>query len=219
MGSRTSSRTPVSPASATPLYLGLLSLLFSFGKGLFFFAPGLLLIPRQVAGSLTVLRTIHLVWLAFLLGLVLVYARWWAWHGDIFWGPRFLLFGSIPAALAVATWCGGSVRSRWTDALGLVFVLWSCWVGVNGLVFRRYELQACSADNYQLEFLCWYVPEFSVLFRPFVKTASLIPVEYGAFIYFAVVGVYLVAPRISMMVRRDRRPGQSEVTGKVLRGV
>ena len=189
------------PGFSYPLYLGLLSILFSFGKGLFFFAPGLLLIPRQVAGSLSVLRTIHLVWLAFLLGLVLVYARWWAWEGGVFWGPRFFLFCSIPAALALAAWCGGSVRSRWTDALGVVFVLWSCWVGVNGLVFRLYELQACWADNYQLEFLCVYVPEFSVLFRPFVKTATLIPVEYGAFVYFAVVGVYLVAPRILMMVR------------------
>lgn len=200
------------PGFSYPLYLGLLSVLFSFGKGLFLFAPGLLLIPGQVAGRLTVLRTIHLVWLAFLLGLVLVYSKWFSWYGGIFWGPRFFLFGSIPAALALAAWCGGCVRSRWTDALGVVFVLWSCWVGANGLVFRLYELQECWANNYQLELLCLYVPEFSVLFRPFVQLASIGAVEATALTYFAIVGLYLVAPRISTMVRP---PADDVTTGGV----
>src|SRR4029078_4990998 len=47
---------------------------------------------------------------AFLAGLILVYARWWAWYGGWGWGPRFLLYAGVPSALGLAIVLGGAVR-------------------------------------------------------------------------------------------------------------
>jgi hypothetical protein len=41
-------------------------------------------------------------------------------------------------------------------------------VGVNGVVFGQADMGLCWVNNYELEFMCWYVPEFSALWRPFV---------------------------------------------------
>src|SRR2546430_10361340 len=35
-------------------------------------------------------------------GIVLVYGTWWAWYGGFTWGPRFLIFASLPASLLLA---------------------------------------------------------------------------------------------------------------------
>ena len=56
--------------------------------------------------------------------------------------------------------------------LTLLVLPLSAWVGINGAVFGQQSMQTCWENNYQLEFLCWYVPEFSALWRPFV-TQSL----------------------------------------------
>ncbi len=90
------------PGFSYPLFFGLLSVLLSFGKGLFFFAPGLLIPAQDRALPDPIRRGWHL-WLAFLIGLVLVYARWWSWYGGWFWGPRFLLLACLPASLSLAT--------------------------------------------------------------------------------------------------------------------
>ena len=86
---------------------GLLSILFSFGKGLIFFVPGLLLpvrgLLRKAAPDLQLdIYGIYLLWVAFVVGLILVYSPWWAWYGGWFWGPRFFLFACIPASFAIA---------------------------------------------------------------------------------------------------------------------
>jgi hypothetical protein len=44
----------------------------------------------------------------------------------------------------------------------------SVWVGINGAVFGQQSMDVCWANDYALEFMCWYVPEFSALWRPFV---------------------------------------------------
>lgn len=145
------------PGFSYPFILGLYGILFSSGKGLLFFAPGL---------TLTRAGRMPRVWLAFLVGLVLVYASWWAWYGGFFWGPRFFLFASLPAslALALALHDGGATRTR--RAISLVVLLLSAWVGYCGLAFGQTGLDICVADNYAMEHLCWYVPEFSPLVRP-----------------------------------------------------
>ena len=94
------------PGFSNPFAFGVLSILFSFGKGLAFFAPGLwLLFKRTAAPMPDVLRKFqrHAVW--FLAGLVIVYAKWWAWPGGWFWGPRFFVFAAIPASIALACIC------------------------------------------------------------------------------------------------------------------
>ena len=118
---------------------------------------------RALAGK--VARSYHL-WLWFLAGLLVVYAKWWAWYGGWVWGPRFLLFASIPAAFALAVSLGRPAASLGKNLLLLGILALSFWVGVSGAVFGLSGLEDCRPAEY--EFLCWYVPEFSVLWRPFV---------------------------------------------------
>ena len=87
----------------TPLATGVSYLLASSGKGLVWFAPpavlGLALLPwhvRRLAAPMFVALGIFLVELVY-------FGRWWAWHGDWSWGPRYLYltipFLLIPLAL------------------------------------------------------------------------------------------------------------------------
>ena len=76
---------------STPLLTGVGYLLLSPGKGLFLFAP-----PVLLGGA-------GLVWLArrapleagaaalIFLAQLVYFGRWWAWHGDWCWGPRYLV--------------------------------------------------------------------------------------------------------------------------------
>jgi hypothetical protein len=180
------------PGFSYPLVFGLLSLFFSFGKGLFFFAPGLLL---SFTGSMSSLaepigRTYRL-WLWFLAGLVVVYAKWWAWYGGWTWGPRYLFFASVPAAFALAVSLLGT-RSFVRNLLVLGVLAGSFWVGMSGAVFGLGGLEDCRPADY--EFLCWYVPEFSPLWRPFVvglplEGKAIVLLAYGLLVF-----VYLAAP-------------------------
>ncbi len=99
--------------------------------------------------------------------LVLLYAKWWAWYGGVFWGPRFFLILVFPSCLFLA------ILIRNFSSLGdfvvcVVLVSMSFWVGFNGVHFGQDNLGICFDDNYAMEMLCWYVPEFSALWRPFV---------------------------------------------------
>jgi cbb3-type cytochrome oxidase subunit 3 len=62
-----------------PFLLGLLSILFSFGKGIIFYCPGLLLVGWAWKSiSNPVERKLLILWFLIVLGLILVYASWWA---------------------------------------------------------------------------------------------------------------------------------------------
>lgn len=104
------------PGFSYPFLLGLLAILFSFGKGLVWFVPGLFLPVRrrlrEAAGpAARELWSVWLLWMVFVGGLVLVYARWWAWYGGMYWGPRFFLLAILPASLALALWLAAPPRS------------------------------------------------------------------------------------------------------------
>ncbi len=190
------------PGFSYPFVLGVLSIALSFGKGLLFFAPGLVMaaLPASRTG-----RPLIMAWLLFLVGLVVVYSRWWSWYGGDFWGPRFFLFASIPAALALTSWLVGPRRSFAIELVGVVTLMWSTWVGVNGLVFGFETPEVCTANHYALEFLCWYTPEYSALFRPFIVPRSLGRDESILLGLFAVVGVYLVACRVARLMHHEDR--------------
>jgi hypothetical protein len=192
------------PGFSYPLLFGLLSIVLSFGKGLLFFAPGLLLIRQNEdqPTSKPLLELVHYsMW--FLAGLILVYAKWWAWYGGWFWGPRFFLVASIPASLAIALRLRSPERLSAQAAAGLLVVLMlSVWVGVNGAIFDRDNLAVCVENSYALEFLCWYTPEFSVLWRPFVVSNRL---ASGQWLYPAlctVVFLWLSAPLMKTLAAR-----------------
>lgn len=184
------------PGFSYPLLFGVLSILLSFGKGLVFYAPGLLL-PIEKP------RSFHTLWLAFLAGIILIYAKWWAWFGGLFWGPRFFAFASIPASFAIAVWLARARTLTLPRQAALLLALTlSFWVAVDGALFGYSGLGACRDPNY--EWLCLYVPEFSALWRPFVEwtrpTADRIAV--GA--YFAAVYAWLAAPLIGALTASGR---------------
>jgi hypothetical protein len=190
------------PGFSYPLVFGVISILFSFGKGIMWFAPGLLLwrVPAESSDD----RELAQAWLVFLIGLVLVYARWWGWNGGDFWGPRFFLFASIPSAYFIARWLKSPRQSAVVEILGVACLLWAVWVGVNGILYGFGTPAICTADHYALEFLCWYTPEFSPLFRPLATPRGLGPAERLLLWFCFGVGFYLIAIRLRAM---SRRPG------------
>jgi hypothetical protein len=132
---------------------------------------------------------------AVVVGLVLVYARWWAWYGGAVWGPRFFLFAVLPAALVLARRTARPAEhSTAANALALVAVVLSCWVGANGITFRGRGSERFWADDFALESFTWYVPECSVLWLPFVERVPLEWYEYPRLAAFAACGGYLAWP-------------------------
>ncbi len=214
-------------AFTTPFLFGLLSILISFGKGLFFYAPGILLPIRRrllALGGAAGRRLLDLYgyWIAFLVGLILIYAKWWAWYGGWFWGPRFFLIASIPASFALAVWLRSCDQSLVANLVTLAVLLLSVWVGLDGAIFGQHDLSAlCRSDGYRWEMYCFYTPAFSALFHPlsmfwlhgfsplFIAKEQLTPDSFIYAGYVAIALVYLAAPliwRIARQVRALLRP-------------
>ena len=175
-----------------PFFLGLLAILFSFGKGLVWFTPGLFAPLARSAGDR--LRWVHGTLLWFVAGLVLVYAKWWAWYGGFSWGPRYFVFASIPASLLVALLLHRPPEALLAKCLLLAVLALSAWVGTSGAVFGLGALDVCTRDDFALEALCWYVPEFSVLWNPLVHFPELTARTAAVVAYCAAVFAYLAAP-------------------------
>jgi hypothetical protein len=75
----------------TPLLAGLFGLVLSPGKSFFFYSPITLLGLFGIGGFVRRHRLLGISVLWVIGTLVLVHARWWAWHGDWAWGPRFMV--------------------------------------------------------------------------------------------------------------------------------
>jgi hypothetical protein len=142
----------------------------------------------------------------YLAGIVLVYGTWWAWYGGFTWGPRFLIFASLPASLLLAAQLRRPPRSFLTSTLVLVALVLSLWVGIDGQVFGRFAQTPCQANHYYLEAFCWYVPEFSVLSTPFVFGGQLWWPHYILIAYAVGVTAYIAYPLLrqwAVTVRSD----------------
>jgi MYXO-CTERM domain-containing protein len=194
-----------------PLFLGLLSLLFSFGKGLLFFAPGLFLPVRRSLGRLSAdgfdLNRLYWGWVAFLAGLLLAYAPWWAWYGGLTWGPRFLLFASVPASFALAVRLRDLTASLPVRFLTLAVLALSTWVGICAAAFPDAAFaEVCARDNYAYETLCHFTPDFSVLWYPFVGHMTVDPGDWFVIAFCVGVAAYLAGPLVSSIARDVRRP-------------
>ncbi|TMD89224.1 MAG: hypothetical protein E6I73_11050 [Chloroflexi bacterium] len=202
-----------------PTFFGVLSLLVSFGKGVLFFASGLLLWFSRGLQALRSVSETLVLWLLYLASLILVYGSWWAWYGGFTWGPRFLVFASLPASLLLAAQIRRPPRRLVALTVVMAAVVLSVWVGIDGQVFGRFGQDVCSANHYSQESLCWYVPEFSVLWTPFVFKAT---VPWWGFILIAYdlgVAIYVAMPLLGEwagVLKRDgglawaayrRRPG------------
>ncbi|MEV0590315.1 hypothetical protein [Nonomuraea cavernae] len=153
------------PGFSYPIFFGMLSLIFSFGKGLLF-APGLFLPVRQRLRYLAAGRQLYDLWLAFVIGLLLLYAMYWSWSGSSFWGPRYLLFAAVPAAFALAVQCYRPGDSAVADLVTVLALGLSVWAGLNGAVFGDVDVpKVCWPDGggqYEAP-ICFYTPEISAL--------------------------------------------------------
>ena len=195
-----------------PFVLGVVSILFSFGRGLLFFTPGLFLwlddATRRAVGAC---RRAIVLMLLVAAGLVGVYAKWWAWYGGLSWGPRFFALAAIPASLLVVLRVRAAGQSAGRDALALVVLALSAWVGFAGLVSPLDPPAVCTANHYALESFCWYVPEYSSLWQPVLHhpplTAATVTITAWCIIVFA----YFAVPLAVALARRVRplRPVRS----------
>ena len=62
----------------------------------------------------------------------------------------------------------------------------STWVAVDGAVFGQSGLQQIAlANNSALEWVVWYVPQFSPLWYPFIQHTPLGPLDWLMVIYCA----------------------------------
>lgn len=183
------------PGFSYPLFFGLISILLSFGKGIIFFAPGMFLpVRKHFLGYKKEIYISYKLWIWFVVGLILVYTKWWAWYGGWFWGPRFFLFASIPASMALAIRLSSSRVSIFRDLVTLVVLALSFWVGINGAIFGLSNLEGLTKNNYATEAYCWYIPEFSVLWRPFVVLKDLSSREVCIIAFSIVVFLYIALP-------------------------
>ncbi len=177
-----------------PFFLGIISILFSFGKGLLFFAPGLFLPVRKYIPDNKPLTIFYISSVIYTIVLIIVYSKWWAWYGGWFWGPRFFLYASVPASLAISVLLAraSSIPSLFGCSLAL---LMSTWCGICGMVYMECDLAPiCQSNKYFFEFLNWYVPEYSVLFRPFVVAIPLSSQQIILLVYAILVFIYLAYP-------------------------
>ena len=201
-GSRTILPYSGLPGFSYPLLFGLLSITFSLGRGLVFFAPGLFLpLLSPWPPQSPELRRLTGVLVLFTVVMALTYARWWAWYGGGAWGPRFFLLASIPATLLLASAMpqhAGSAgwRVLWVPAM----LILSAWVSIQGFVWGTQDFATCEQNDYALELLCWYTPEFSAPWRQFASgfhVAERHHLRYG--IWQAAVAIYLLALSLASM--------------------
>lgn len=193
------------PGFSYPLVLGLVSILFSFGRGLLFFTPGLFLWlddgTRRASGAC---RRAIVLMLFVVAGLVAVYAKWWAWYGGLAWGPRYFTLAAIPAALILVLRVRAPGQSAGRDALSLVVLALSAWVGFAGLVSPLDPPSVCTANHYALESFCWYVPEYSSLWQPVLHHPPLTAATVTITAWCMVVFAYFAVPLAVALARRAK---------------
>jgi hypothetical protein len=191
------------PGFSYPLLFGIASILFSFGRGLLFYMPGLLLWfgveTRRLAQSC---RSTIVSTLLFVAGLVLVYAKWWAWYGGFSWGPRFFTVAAIPASLLLAVRLQRPSASIRSAGITVVVLAASAWVSIAGAVADlNWFATFCNQNDYSLESICWYTPEFSGVGRPLVQFPALTVSTAVVVGYCALVFAYLAARPCITLVR------------------
>jgi hypothetical protein len=194
------------PGFSYPFALGVLSILFSFGRGLLFFTPGFALwLDARTREAVGRHRRALVLMLLFVAGLVVVYAKWWAWYGGISWGPRFFVFAAVPASVLLAFRIRGAGRSPAADAVTLGVLALSAWVGVAGLTSDLSALGVCAHANYAVESFCWYVPEYSSLWQPFLHHPPRTSATFVVGGWCLLVFVYLALPLVRSVVPASAR--------------
>ena len=192
------------PGFSYPALFGVLAIVFSLGRGLLFYTPGLFLPVHHALDQAQGLRRTRALWLVVVVCMVAVYCRWWAWYGGgDYFGPRFFLFASLPASVALAARLRTAYSSLVACTLTLLALALTIWVGIVGAIDPDTP-GICLSDKYALEHLCWYTPEFSALWRPVIDRPSL-STSSAVFALLALVAfVRLAAPLVAVIFARVR---------------
>jgi len=190
-----------------PFILGFISILFSFGKGLLFFIPALFLRPFFKPRTSAEQKLFLLIdaLLVFVFGMVLIYANWWSWYGGFFWGPRFFLLACVPASLLLAYGVCLADLSFKARLVLLASILWSLWVCIQGFLFSVRDLESCLENNAALQFLCWYTPEFSPLFRQWIVGFPKINYYQTLYIIWGAISVLFSVWRIFFIPKKSNQ--------------
>ncbi|GAC1588081.1 MAG: hypothetical protein NVS3B21_03520 [Acidimicrobiales bacterium] len=187
------------PGFSFPVVLGVAAILFTFGKGLIFFVPGLFVsLSRAVRARLTAAGVEVITgWVIVVAVLVVLYGAWWGWDGGFFWGPRFFLVACLPAALALAVLLAAPPHRRWAGAGLLGLLALSAYVAVDGATLQsRQTFLYCQAHAVALPDLCTDTPEFSPLWRPFLDVLHP-TVAQGLFLgWGSLVAIRLAGPTL-----------------------
>jgi hypothetical protein len=198
-----------------PFVPGLVSILFSSGRGLLFFMPGLVLWVSARRRRLLPGRDAIAMMLVFTAGLVLVYASWWAWDGGISWGPRFFLFAAVPASILVAAGIWKAGQSPKGDAVTLAVLAMSAWVAFAGVIPNQGTVDTlCIQDNYAYAPSCDYNPVDSGLWAAVKQIHQYSATTSASLVtlYLCLVFVYLAAPLVAS-VARSMLPRRSWAAG------
>lgn len=198
---------------SNPLWLGLFQIVFSFGRGIVFYVPGLLLwlsgrVRRQLPGRFAVA-----LMMVFIAGLILVYAKWWAWYGGITWGPRFFTFAAIPASILIASRIWRAGNSVAADALALGVLALSAWVAfTSAIADLTTVLGFCIEKQFANLWSCIYTPSDSSLWQPVTDFPHLTIATTVVAAFICLVFCYLAAPLVAS-VARAVLPRRSWATG------
>ncbi len=160
-------QNPKNRAFSTPLATGLYGLLFSSGKGVFLYAPPALTFIISIRSFFRKRAEAAVACVLVPAALVLFYAKWVAWHGEGFWGPRYLLpavpFLILPVGVLLER---GVSRSRLKLGVFIAACVLGLLVQVGGVtVSYASYFREVGAYPYRLPF---YDPRFmkDVHFRP-----------------------------------------------------
>lgn len=213
------------PGFSYPVFFGLLGILFSFGRGILFYLPGMFLPMRRALADLDPapgidLARVYRLWMLFIAGLVLVYAPWWAWYAGMSWGPRFFLAGIMPAALVLALRLGHRRASLPANLLTVAVLLLSVWIGVNSLLWHELWTPICYGTPESVEALCWHTPEYSSLWYPLVSNQfrALTAGQWLSVGYSAIVLAWLATPVLGRIAGQLRDGWRSTVAPAVAAG-
>lgn len=159
-----------------PIVFGLVGVLFSFGRGLLWFQPAFF--ARSVDDRDDVVRRWRRTMTLFVVVMIPVYSKWWAWYGGFSFGPRFFLLAVVPAAVVVTERLQ-LARSVGSWLVGVALAAWSAWVAIAAAVF--YLMPAtnlmCRKDDFANLSVCWYFSEYSPLLNPLWEHWHLVPAE------------------------------------------
>ncbi|MGC8878671.1 MAG: glycosyltransferase family 39 protein [Anaerolineae bacterium] len=162
---------------------GIVGLLVSPGRGLFLYAPILLLALPAAPAFYRRFRSTAVFAYAIVLGHVLLYSKWFMWHGGYAWGPRFmvpavpfLVLGILPAI----EWAQRSVR--WQGVL-IALVILSGLVQVLGLSvhFELFQTRLLDTGLPLFAPITFFDPRYS----PLIGQLEFLRVEHLDFVWVA----------------------------------